>query len=49
MHVTFYGATREVTGSFHTLVTDHDNILLDCGLFQGTEKGNRGKEPGSAY
>ncbi|KJS00396.1 MAG: exonuclease [Desulfobulbaceae bacterium BRH_c16a] len=38
MHVTFYGATREVTGSFHTLTTDHDNILLDCGLFQGKRK-----------
>jgi metallo-beta-lactamase family protein len=38
MHVTFYGATREVTGSFHTLTTQHDNILLDCGLFQGRRK-----------
>ncbi len=38
MHVTFYGATREVTGSFHTITTDHDTILLDCGLFQGRRK-----------
>lgn len=38
MHVTFYGATREVTGSFHTLTTATDNILLDCGLFQGKRK-----------
>ncbi|SDP57128.1 MBL fold metallo-hydrolase RNA specificity domain-containing protein [Desulforhopalus singaporensis] len=38
MHVTFYGATREVTGSFHTLSTDSDTILLDCGLFQGRRK-----------
>jgi metallo-beta-lactamase family protein len=38
MHITFYGATREVTGSFHTLTTDDDNILLDCGLFQGRRK-----------
>jgi len=38
MHVSFYGATREVTGSFHTLTTDQDNILLDCGLFQGRRK-----------
>lgn len=38
MHVSFYGATREVTGSFHTLTTDDDNILLDCGLFQGRRK-----------
>lgn len=38
MHVSFYGATREVTGSFHTLTTENDNILLDCGLFQGRRK-----------
>ena len=38
MHVSFYGATREVTGSFHTLTTDSDTILLDCGLFQGRRK-----------
>ncbi len=38
MHISFYGATREVTGSFHTLTTDQDNILLDCGLFQGRRK-----------
>ncbi len=38
MHLSFYGATQEVTGSFHTLTTDHDTILLDCGLFQGRRK-----------
>lgn len=38
MHVTFHGATREVTGSFHTITTDQDRILLDCGLFQGRRK-----------
>lgn len=38
MHVTFHGATREVTGSFHTLTTESDTILLDCGLFQGRRK-----------
>ncbi|HSO09096.1 MAG TPA: MBL fold metallo-hydrolase [Desulfoprunum sp.] len=38
MHVTFHGATREVTGSFHTLTTDTDKILLDCGMFQGRRK-----------
>ncbi len=43
MHVTFYGATGEVTGSFHTLVTDRDNILLDCGLFQGRRKETEAK------
>ena len=35
MHLTFHGATREVTGSFHTITTEHDRIVLDCGLFQG--------------
>ena len=43
MHVSFYGATREVTGSFHTLVTDRDHILLDCGLFQGKRKETEAK------
>ncbi|MEW6078903.1 MAG: MBL fold metallo-hydrolase [Thermodesulfobacteriota bacterium] len=35
MKITFHGAAREVTGSMHLLQTDHDNVLLDCGLFQG--------------
>jgi len=43
MHVSFYGATREVTGSFHILTTDQDNILLDCGLFQGRRKETEAK------
>ena len=43
MHVSFYGATREVTGSFHVLATDQDNILLDCGLFQGRRKETEAK------
>ncbi len=38
MHVTFYGAAREVTGSMHLLATDEDRILLDCGMFQGRRK-----------
>ncbi len=38
MHVTFHGAAREVTGSMHLLNTDKDNILLDCGMFQGRRK-----------
>ena len=38
MHVTFHGAAREVTGSFHTLTTETDTILMDCGLFQGRRK-----------
>ena len=38
MHLTFHGATREVTGSFHTITTENDRIVLDCGLFQGKRK-----------
>jgi metallo-beta-lactamase family protein len=35
MNVTFYGATREVTGSMHMISTKQDKILLDCGMYQG--------------
>ncbi|MCJ7830250.1 MAG: MBL fold metallo-hydrolase, partial [Desulfobacterales bacterium] len=38
MHLTFYGAVREVTGSMHLLATDTDRVLLDCGMFQGRRK-----------
>ncbi len=38
MHVTFYGAAREVTGSLHLLSVGSDRIVLDCGLFQGKRK-----------
>ncbi|MDI6687736.1 MAG: MBL fold metallo-hydrolase [Desulfobacterales bacterium] len=38
MHVTFYGAVREVTGSMHLITTETDRILLDCGMFQGRRK-----------
>ena len=38
MHITFYGAIREVTGSMHMLGTGNDHVLLDCGLFQGRRK-----------
>jgi metallo-beta-lactamase family protein len=38
MHVTFYGAVREVTGSMHLVATERDRVLLDCGLFQGRRK-----------
>ena len=43
MHVTFYGAVREVTGSMHLLTTQHDRILLDCGMFQGRRDESREK------
>jgi metallo-beta-lactamase family protein len=38
MNVTFYGAVREVTGSMHLVATEHDRVLLDCGLFQGRRR-----------
>ncbi|MCF8068903.1 MAG: MBL fold metallo-hydrolase [Desulfobacterales bacterium] len=38
MHVTFYGAIREVTGSMHVLSTETDRILFDCGMYQGRRK-----------
>lgn len=38
MHITFYGAVREVTGSMHVLVTENDRILFDCGMYQGRRK-----------
>ena len=39
--LTFHGAARSVTGSCFRLETEHGQILIDCGLFQGskTEKG----------
>ena len=43
MNVTFHGAVREVTGSMHLLTTEHDRILLDCGIFQGRRKETREK------
>jgi metallo-beta-lactamase family protein len=33
--VTFWGATRTVTGSMHQLDACGQTLLLDCGLFQG--------------
>ena len=38
MHITFYGAVREVTGSMHLLSAGRDRVLLDCGMFQGRRK-----------
>src|SRR5205085_851023 len=33
--VTFWGATRTVTGSMHQVDAAGQRILLDCGLYQG--------------
>ena len=43
MHVSFYGAVREVTGSMHLIATEQDRILLDCGMFQGRRKETKDK------
>lgn len=36
--LTFYGATGTVTGSRFVLEVDGTNLLIDCGLFQGSKK-----------
>jgi len=38
MRITSYGAVREVTGSMHLITTEHDRVLLDCGMFQGRRR-----------
>lgn len=35
MQLTFWGAARTVTGSQHLVKTNNQQMLLDCGLFQG--------------
>lgn len=35
MHITFYGAAKEVTGSCSLLNAAGLNVLVDCGMFQG--------------
>jgi metallo-beta-lactamase family protein len=38
MHLTFYGAAKAVTGSNYILEADNgEKIMIDCGLFQGTD------------
>lgn len=37
MHLTFIGAAREVTGSCTLVTGDRHRVLIDCGMFQGTE------------
>ncbi len=38
MKIQFHGAVRTVTGSQHLLTINGKNILLDCGLYQGSRK-----------
>lgn len=37
MKLTFCGASHEVTGSCYHLETTQANVVVDCGLFQGSE------------
>jgi metallo-beta-lactamase family protein len=37
MRVWFYGAVEGVTGSCFLLEADNKKVLIDCGLFQGSE------------
>ncbi len=39
--LTFHGAARSVTGSRFRLETGHGDILIDCGLFQGSKPKKR--------
>ena len=43
MHVTFWGAAREVTGSCHLLTVGEHTVALDCGMFQGKRSESREK------
>jgi len=45
MDILHHGAVNGVTGSCHQLIIDDANsVLVDCGLFQGTEASGRGDD-----
>jgi metallo-beta-lactamase family protein len=41
MNIKFFGATREVTGSCYLLQVNNKNILLECGMLQGSYEHER--------
>jgi metallo-beta-lactamase family protein len=43
INVRFLGAAQEVTGSMHLVETEHGNILIDCGMFQGRREDARAR------
>jgi len=42
--LTFYGATKGVTGSAYLLETDQATVLLECGLIQGSREEEKANE-----
>jgi metallo-beta-lactamase family protein len=38
MEITFLGATGTVTGSKYQITYAKNNVLVDCGLFQGLKR-----------
>jgi metallo-beta-lactamase family protein len=41
MNINFFGATREVTGSCYLLQVNNKNILIECGMLQGSHEHER--------